>query len=257
MMSTRSARSAATAVAGGVEGRQEPESAPSVGADFLAVETQPEEADLQTIDRSNRKGRGVADRLARRLVDHVRDDVLELRFRHPLQEDVLAEVELMIAERRDVEAHRVEAVDHLLAHEDGRGDRRGQEIAAERDQRRVSRRGDAAFQRGDAREAAPAVDRHRFVDVVDVEQRELRAAGRRTRLLRRGVAGDQEPEGDDPRGEPRHCGASHDAICVRSTFPPLRITPTRAPRIGVVPSSAAAAPSAPVGSTTSLSRSHR
>src|SRR4029453_13311253 len=116
----------------------------------------------------------------------------------------------------------------------------------------VTRRGDAAFQRVAARAAAPAVDRLRFVDVVDVEQRELGAAGRRTRFLRRGVPGDEKRQGNDPRREPRHGNASHDAICVRSTLPPLRITPTRAPRIDVVPPSAAPAPTAPGGLPTTF-----
>gem|GEM_PF-4008729 len=42
---------------------------------------------------------------------------------------------------------------------------------------------------------------------------------------------------------------------VTSTLPPLRITPTRSPRPATLPASNAASPLAPLGSTTSFSRS--
>src|SRR5205814_6993023 len=72
---------------------------------------------------------------------------------------------------------------------------------------------------------------------------------------RGGALRDRRPRDEDARRD--QTLRNHSDTCERSTLPPLRITPTRAPRIDVVPSIAAAAPSAPVGSTTSFIRSHR
>ena len=95
-------------------------------------------------------------------------------LRHPLEQDVDAEVELVVAERGDVEPGGVERRDHLLAFEDGRRDRRGQEVAGQKHQRRRGRLRQLLFERGDAREAAEAVDGHGGVDVVELEDRERR-----------------------------------------------------------------------------------
>ena len=92
---------------------------------------------------------------------------------------VVSEVELVVAERGDVEARRVERRDHLLALEHARGDRGGQKVAREDEERRAAFRGDALLQRGDAREAAEAVHRRQRIDVVQLEEGERRPRSRR------------------------------------------------------------------------------
>ena len=127
--------------------------------------------------------RGAADRLAGARVDDIRDDPLPFRLAHPLDQHVVAEVELVVAERGQVEAGGVQRGDHLLAFEDARRDRRRQEVAGEHEQRRAAGCRELLLQRGDAGEAADAVDRHRGVDVVDLQERERRARPRRARLF--------------------------------------------------------------------------
>ncbi len=111
------------------------------------------------------------------------------------------------------------------------------------------------FDGGDSCKSAHSVYRGRRVDVVDLEKGECGLRARRSRLLLR-VTDDDRRENEADR-ESRQRAASHCDTCERSTFPPDRMTPTRAPAIGIFFSNAAAAASAPVGSTTSLSRSQR
>ncbi len=86
--------------------------------------------------------------------------------------------------------------------------------------------------------AKPATSRTRRRTSCGLPQRA--AAGRITQICKAG-----------------HAGVPSDARLRTSTLPPLMITPTRLPRASSLPSSSAAAASAPVGSTTIFMRSHR
>ena len=119
-----------------------------------------------------RYGGGAADRLAGVRVDDVRDDPFEAGFPHALDQDVVAEVELVVAERREIQPGGVQRGDHLLAFEDARRDRRRQEVAGHHQERRAAGGGELLLQRRDARQAAEAVDRDHGVDVVDLQERD-------------------------------------------------------------------------------------
>jgi hypothetical protein len=116
-------------LAGGGDRVDDPRVFQLVGGDLRGVEAQPEEADLHRAERLDQVRRRAADRLSRVRVDDVRHDPLEAGFPHPLDQDVVAEVELVIAERRQVQAGGVQRGDHLLAFEHARRDRRREEVA--------------------------------------------------------------------------------------------------------------------------------
>ena len=241
---------------GGVERVVDARVGELAAADFARVEAEADEADLHAVHVLHHVRRGAADCGARARVDHVRDDPLPARLAHALNEHVVAEVELVVAERRQIETRGVERGDHLLASEHARGDRRREEIAGEDEQRRAAAlRRDLPLQRRHAREAPCAVDRRRLVHVVDLEKGNRGTRARRRRRLR-DLRGDGADERRDEGGSCQ-TAANHCDTWARSTFPPLSTTPTRAPRMSVVPSIAAAAPSAPVGSTMIFSRSQR
>ena len=107
----------------------------------------------------------------------------QLRLRHPLQQHVGAEVELVVAERRDVEPDGVQRGNHLFALEHRGGDRRRQEVAGQHEQRRGAVARQVLFQGRDAGEASGAVDRHRRVDVVDLQDGQRRLEARRPGLV--------------------------------------------------------------------------
>ena len=115
------------------------------GVISLGVEAQAEEADLQRAERLHQVRRRAADRLAGAGVDDVRDDPFEARLPHPLDQHVVAEVELVVAERGQVEAGGVERGDHVLALEHAGGDRRREEVAREHEERRAAGRGELLF----------------------------------------------------------------------------------------------------------------
>src|SRR6185295_8920930 len=79
-----------------------------VAGDLVGVEAQPEEADLQRAERLDEVRGRAADWLAGVRVDDVRDDPVEACFPHALNQDVVAEVEFVIAERRQIQAGRVQ-----------------------------------------------------------------------------------------------------------------------------------------------------
>jgi hypothetical protein len=66
---------------------------------------------------AHRIGDHVAE-VARVRVDDVRDNPLPLGLRHSLDEEIDADVELVVAQRREVEAGGVEHRDHLIAFEE-------------------------------------------------------------------------------------------------------------------------------------------
>jgi hypothetical protein len=236
-------------------------------ADLARRQTEADEADLQSVEGADDVRCGAADRLAGASIDDVRDHPLPARFLHPRDEEVVAEIELVVAERREVEIGGVERCDHLLAFEHGRCDRRRKKIAGEDEERCAAGILQSLLDRRDAREAAGAVDRHGRVDVVDLQEGDgSPRAGRSGFLLlrRRQTVGAElarSPEADardrDRREQSSHRAAIQPPTSDRSTLPPLRMIPTRLPATGTRPSSAAAAARAPVGSTTSFSRSHK
>ena len=85
----------------------------------FAREAEPDETHFERPERPDHVRRGAANRTVRGSVHDVRDHPLPLGFRHALEEQVDAEVELVVAERGEVEPRGVERRDHLLAFEDG------------------------------------------------------------------------------------------------------------------------------------------
>ena len=82
-----------------------------------------EEADAEAAEGQQGLRRGAAEWPARTPVDHVGGEPLELRLLHALGEHRRAEVELVVAERREVQARGVERRDHLGALQERRLDR--------------------------------------------------------------------------------------------------------------------------------------
>ena len=165
----------------------------------------PRKATFSAVERPDDVRQGAADGLAGIRVDDVGDHPLPPGLAHPLNQDVVAEIELMIAERGQVEAGGVERGDHLLALERGGGDRRREEVAGQHEEGRAPLGGQALFHGRDAGEPAEAVDRNGGIDVVDLKQRERRPQPRRGRLVRCCAAatagGDQERRDERESGQ--------------------------------------------------------
>ena len=161
----------------------QPDPCQLVGCDGAGRQAQADETDLQRSKRAHDVGSRAANRFAGRRVDHVRDHPLPSGFGHPLQEHIDAEVELVVAERRHVEARGIERRDHLLALEDGRLDRRRQEIARQHHERCPASGGEALLQRRDPRQSSRAVDRRDRVHVIQLQDRQRRSDARRAGLL--------------------------------------------------------------------------
>ena len=107
-----------------------------VGCDFARRQTQADEADFQWTELLDQIWRRAADGTARPSIDDVGHDPLPSRFLHPLNQDVVAEIEFVVAERRQVESDSVEGGHHLLALENARRDRWRQKISREHQKRR-------------------------------------------------------------------------------------------------------------------------
>jgi hypothetical protein len=146
---------------GGLERIDQPDAREAVLRRSLARDAQADEAHFERAERLHDVGRGAADRFARLLVDHIGDDPLPPRFPHPLDEHVGTEVEFVVPECGEVEAGGVQRRDHLFALEHGRGDRRGQKVAGQHEERCASLGRELPFERRDPREPARAVDRKR------------------------------------------------------------------------------------------------
>ena len=176
-----------------------------VARDFLRVQAQADESHLQRAERLDEIRRRAADRLPRFRVDDIGDDPLKRRLLHALDQHVVAEVELVVAERRQIEAGGVQRGDHMLASEDARGDRGSQEVSGDDEEWRAAGLRQVLFQRRDARQASLAVDRHCRVDVVDLDKRDRRGgAGREFLLGRRGNERDDKRRSEERRNdEPR------------------------------------------------------
>src|SRR5262249_27886515 len=80
------------------------------------------------------------------------DYPLPPRLVHALDQHVVSEVELVVAERGEIEAGGVERRDHLLAPEHARRDRRREEITGQHQKRRPALRGEPPLQARDARQ---------------------------------------------------------------------------------------------------------
>ncbi len=82
------------------------------------------------------------------------------------------------------------------------------EVAAQDDEGRSACRRHLLFQSGDPRKPTAAVDGQCLIDVVDLEDRELRASDERVRLLRGGYGGRDQRDKEHQR---RKSAAQHDA----------------------------------------------
>ena len=125
----------------------------------------------------------------------------ERRLAHPLDQHVVAEVELVVAERGEIEAGGVQRGDHVLAFEHARRDRGRRGSRRRAPGTACVRPSRVLLQRRDAGEAAEAVDRQRGVDVVDLEKGDRRRArAAKSCCARRWAA---EPREDDRGGSGR------------------------------------------------------
>src|SRR6185437_5667067 len=140
--------------------------------------------------------------LARSLVDHVRRDPSELRFRNALREDVWPKVKLVIAVRRIVETNRVPRFDHLRALVSDRLDRRRNRVAGHEQERVWVLLLDRFPERQDSPESArlALIDGRKLVDVVNLQQRDFDAAS--PLLLRRNA--EKGNEEDQSQRRPAH-----------------------------------------------------
>ena len=90
-----------------------------------------EEPDPDAAEREEHVPRRAAEHAARASVEYVGREPPELRLVHALDKDRGSEVELVVAERREVQADRVEGRDHLCALEERGLDRGGERVAGE------------------------------------------------------------------------------------------------------------------------------
>jgi len=170
------------------------------------VQTKTDEAHPQTAEGLHHVWRGVTDWLARVRIDDIGDDPLKGRLVHSLDQLIVAEVELVVAQRREIETSGVQRGDHVLASENTRCHRRCEEVARDDQKRRASRLRELLLQRRDSRQAAQAVDRHRGVDVVDLKKGDGRGRARGKILLRDDVNERfRAKRGDEERSDDRRC----------------------------------------------------
>ena len=142
-------------------GREQPEEADPVAADLDRVQ----------IDRADRRLAVAA--------EHVGAEPGEARLAHALRRDLGAEVELVIAEHRDVGVEQIVQLDHLRALGDAGQHRGRDQIAAERGDGVRGRRPLPLEQGGQLGEAATTLLRRDLVHVVGVQHRDLHRLGER------------------------------------------------------------------------------
>ncbi len=97
----------------GRERRMEQDVQPGAGRARRVDHRQAEEADVEAAESHQALRRGAAEGPARPAIDDVRGQPAELRLLHALDEDGRPEVELVVAERREIQAGGVERGDHL------------------------------------------------------------------------------------------------------------------------------------------------
>ncbi len=140
---------------------------------------EPEEADREAIEGQEEVGPRAAEDTPGGSVHHVGRQPRELRLGHALAEHVGAEVELVVAEGREVEPDRIERRDHLRAAQHPGLDGRRQRVAREDEDgvRVLSPR--LVHERRQARDAPalPPVHGLEDVQVVDLEQRDSDEVG--------------------------------------------------------------------------------
>src|SRR3989442_915575 len=140
---------------------------------------QPEETDADAVEGQQEVGRRIAEGAPGGPVHHVGREPHEPRLGDALAQHAGAEVELVVAEGREVEADRVQRGDHLRAAQDpGLAGWRGR--AAREDEQGVRVLPPRlADERGEPRHSppVPAVHGSEDVDVVDLEQRDPDEAG--------------------------------------------------------------------------------
>ena len=105
----------------GREGIDETRMRQPLARDLGRRQHQPDESDLQRAERLHEVRRRAADRPFGPGVDDVRDYPLPVRLAHALQQHIVAEIELVVAERGEIESGGVERGHHLLALEHARG----------------------------------------------------------------------------------------------------------------------------------------
>ena len=147
----------------------------------------------------------LAERPARAPVDDVGREPSKLRLLHPLDEHRRPEVELVIAERREVQARGIQRGDHLRALKERRLDRRRQEIARDDEHRVRILALDFSDERRQPRHPAPPAAVHRPEDivVVDLQEGQPNEIPIRDRRAPRGAAAEDDREDDQERGERR------------------------------------------------------
>ena len=179
-----------------------------------------EEPDAGTTEREDHLARSAAERPTRAPVDDVGREPAELRLVHALDEDRGAEVELVVAERREVQADRVECRDHLRALEERGLDGRREGVARENEDRVRVLAPDLADERRQPRHPAPSPAIHGLEDVVvvDLQQCQSNEVGVGGPLGQRRTRAEDDRDDDAERGagpRTRHRAAVPISVAVR------------------------------------------
>src|SRR5215470_2017893 len=92
---------------------------------------QTEDTDFHAGEFSNHKRFSASERLSRRFLDNISGYPSELRFLHPLFQDIRSKVELMISESRIIESGEIPGLNHLRTFVSYRFHGRGNSVAGE------------------------------------------------------------------------------------------------------------------------------